>query len=220
MADSGRILPVALGWKTGSPLRDPDMRLRRRLRIDGDSDDGSTSNDSSSSGDTASTPSSIRPCTASSVGARPIISMSVSAANAMNETSKTKRRTSIDSLLSDSSSSIEGYLKTLKISEDRVAAQVPATFNMPDSSDDEEDVEDPISAWVRESHSKDYILSSKKRPLSKWPDLRLPRTLYRQLFDFQRHGVQWMAGLHTEGIGGILGDDMGVSRRYATCLLT
>ena len=46
------------------------------------------------------------------------------------------------------------------------------------------------------------------------PKIRLPKTLFSRLYDHQKVGVQWMASLHAAGVGGILGDDMGmVSRR-------
>jgi len=48
-----------------------------------------------------------------------------------------------------------------------------------------------------------------------WPHdtaFSIPRTLYQQLFDFQVAGVTWLGGLHAQGIGGILGDDMGMVR--------
>ena len=43
-----------------------------------------------------------------------------------------------------------------------------------------------------------------------WPKFRLPGPIFRKLFAYQATGVQWMGGLHHGGIGGILGDDMGM----------
>eukprot|EP00977_Amphora_coffeiformis_P005652 scaffold1189_cov194-Amphora_coffeaeformis.AAC.9 len=62
------------------------------------------------------------------------------------------------------------------------------------------------SAWCQNEDSKDFYLSGEKVRGVPWPDICLPLRLYHQLFSFQRQGVQWMASLHTNGIGGILGD--------------
>ena len=46
----------------------------------------------------------------------------------------------------------------------------------------------------------------------KLPAFSIPSDLYDQLYDFQKDGVAWMAGLHLSKVGGILGDDMGMVR--------
>ena len=41
----------------------------------------------------------------------------------------------------------------------------------------------------------------------------IPKRLFRSLYDYQKSGVQWLAGLyHREVGGGLLGDDMGMGK--------
>lgn len=42
--------------------------------------------------------------------------------------------------------------------------------------------------------------------------LRIPGTLYTQLFDYQKVGVQWLWELHCQRAGGIIGDEMGLGK--------
>jgi superfamily II DNA or RNA helicase len=46
---------------------------------------------------------------------------------------------------------------------------------------------------------------------------RLLPDLEAKLYDYQRHGVQWMFGLWKVGAGGILADDMGLGKTFQTC---
>jgi len=48
------------------------------------------------------------------------------------------------------------------------------------------------------------------------PPFSIPSVLYEKLYDFQKDGVAWMAGLHLPKIGGILGDDMGMGKTFTT----
>ena len=76
-------------------------------------------------------------------------------------------------------------------------------------------------AWVYDYDTREYYLSDLKQNSKstarseesddtdknfvadeKWPNLRLPKKLFEKLFDHQKSGVQWMAGLHRNGIGG------------------
>jgi len=70
------------------------------------------------------------------------------------------------------------------------------------------------SAWKHDAEADEYYLSSGGggRGCDGWPNLRLPTQLYQRLYPHQRIGVQWMASLHRGGIGGILGDDMGLGK--------
>lgn len=92
------------------------------------------------------------------------------------------------------------------------------------SSDDDSYV---VSSDVMKKSSKkkkDYSWSFNKTQRvytlggnDKLPAFSIPSDLYSQLYDFQKEGVAWMAGLHVPKIGGILGDDMGmVSKRQDT----
>ena len=68
--------------------------------------------------------------------------------------------------------------------------------------------EETISAWAYDDETREYFLSDLKHSLNAddemdlWPNLKLPKKLYDQLFDHQKGGVQWMATLHSNGIGG------------------
>ena len=156
-----------------------------------------------------------------------------------------RRKHSIGSILSDSSGELEELFQKTSISKNLLSKPpVEININCYDSSsddesfesekkkriptkktsittksdkddkDDEDDSDD--SAWCQKEGSNDFCLSQKKRPDVDWPDLHLPGPLYKQLYSFQRVGVQWMATLHAGGIGGILGDDMGMGKTYVT----
>ncbi|KAE8794546.1 DNA repair and recombination protein RAD26 [Hordeum vulgare] len=42
--------------------------------------------------------------------------------------------------------------------------------------------------------------------------LRIPGSVYNQLFDYQKVGVQWLWELHCQRAGGIIGDEMGLGK--------
>jgi SNF2 family DNA or RNA helicase len=80
----------------------------------------------------------------------------------------------------------------------------------------------PESAWWYDQDKRHFYLEeSEEEPLDsaannhhhqqqRWPRLSVPMPLFRTLYTHQKSGVEWMAGLHVAGIGGILGDDMGM----------
>ncbi|KAH6603475.1 dna excision repair ercc-6 [Trichoderma cornu-damae] len=43
-------------------------------------------------------------------------------------------------------------------------------------------------------------------------DLKLPGDIYPSLFGYQKTGVQWLAELHKQKVGGIIGDEMGLGK--------
>jgi SNF2 family DNA or RNA helicase len=149
--------------------------------------------------------------------------------------------------MSDSSSSLEGYLRALRIvdappePENIVMSeeQVDVTSDLDDSSsgesEDLEDVEvmdeqvvvelpptrdeeeqagiDVDSAFSLDRSADEVYLSSDiAKNNIQWPAFRVPVTLWKRLYDYQKTGVSWMAGLHANRVGGILGDDMGMVR--------
>ena len=68
--------------------------------------------------------------------------------------------------------------------------------------------------WSFNKRRQEYTISGK----SKTPAFSIPSDLYNKLYDFQKDGIAWMAGLHIPKIGGILGDDMGmVNLTRKTC---
>ena len=69
------------------------------------------------------------------------------------------------------------------------------------------------SAWRRNKHGV-YVLKGKCLINGDfpWPKIYIPAKLYDKLYDHQKIGVQWLASLYSKGIGGILGDDMGLGK--------
>lgn len=110
-------------------------------------------------------------------------------------TSKKKSQIIPDS--PDESMSVEQQqtLKTAK--EETLEAK-----SKPDDGESEED------AWCHDTTTDEYYLSPKKYsiPGVAWPSLRLPSDLYNRLYAHQKIGVQWMASMHSNKIGGLLGD--------------
>jgi SNF2 family DNA or RNA helicase len=162
---------------------------------------------------------------------------------------------------SDSSSSLEGYLRSLRVTDKppepeniQVAEQQEdVNSDLDDSSsgesvefeDDEEQMdeesvvvelpptreeEEQAGIDVDSSFSLDrstnevYLSSDKAKNGVQWPTFRVPVPLWVRLYDYQKTGVSWMAGLHVNRVGGILGDDMGMVRcgacdpRFFSCI--
>lgn len=63
-------------------------------------------------------------------------------------------------------------------------------------------------AWALDTESDVVFLSADQYaiPNVSWPELRIPTELYKRLYSHQKAGVQWMASLYSNRIGGILGD--------------
>lgn len=138
--------------------------------------------------------------------------------------------------LSDSSSSLEGYIRSLKLVDSKEAENkndkqdLPRGAEMNDAvsksskevkdrrssldqnNEFEKEESDMISAWSFDRRHDEYFLCSKAVPNVPWPDLRVPADLFRNLFPHQKVAVQWMASLHENGIGGCLADDMGMGK--------
>lgn len=49
--------------------------------------------------------------------------------------------------------------------------------------------------------------------------LKLPGDIYPSLFDYQKTGVQWLAELYAQKVGGIIGDEMGLGKTGMKSLL-
>jgi hypothetical protein len=88
--------------------------------------------------------------------------------------------------------------QTLKTAKE----ETPEAKPKPDDGESEED------AWCHDTTTDEYYLSPKKYsiPGIAWPSLRLPSDLYNRLYAHQKIGVQWMASMHSNKIGGLLGD--------------
>ena len=72
---------------------------------------------------------------------------------------------------------------------------------------------DGCGCWAIDDDSGDLYLAD--NPDEDWPRVRMPLSLYKNLYQHQRIGVQWMASLHDNVIkGGILADDMGMGKTY------
>lgn len=223
---------------------DPSNQLpgsfKRRIIIDDDSD---SSGDDTTSSSEFQLQSKAKTTTKDNNSDNVVPPISSFGSNKSAPSAGQRRKHSIGSILSDSSGELEELFQKTSISK-KLLSKPPIEININcyDSSSDEEssesknkrnpalkktstttcnkddndDENDPESAWCRKEGSNDFYLSPQKRPDVDWPNLYLPGPLYKQLYSFQRVGVQWMATLHAKGIGGILGDDMGMGKTYVT----
>ena len=73
-------------------------------------------------------------------------------------------------------------------------------------SEGEEEGENDSFAW-KKSKGGHYKLHGECHIAGKvaWPKFNIPEVLFDKLYDHQKIGVQWMASLHAESVGGILG---------------
>lgn len=143
-----------------------------------------------------------------------------------------------DDGLSDSSSSFEGYLQSLRIhsDDDRDSTRSdedtsPAGFfaalgkSLPTKMDDtpkscttvdpstSEDEKDSLEApWAYDKEKDEFYFHVSRDDTVRLPRIRVPAPLFQKLFDYQRVGVLWMGGLHSGRIGGLYGDDMGMGK--------
>ncbi|CAL4977231.1 unnamed protein product [Urochloa decumbens] len=76
---------------------------------------------------------------------------------------------------------------------------------------DDEDGED-IVASVSEDEDQAAEGFDGLPPVILEGGLRIPGTIYEQLFDYQKVGVQWLWELHCQRAGGIIGDEMGLGK--------
>lgn len=88
----------------------------------------------------------------------------------------------------------------------------------PEIQEDSSDFSDVPSARHGKRRRKDGKSSGRKRPKldAEVDDARIFRqpqlVTGTKLKDYQLEGVAWMAGLHENGISGILADDMGLGK--------
>jgi DNA excision repair protein ERCC-6 len=75
----------------------------------------------------------------------------------------------------------------------------------PEEEDGEDQRQDPEEhEWFKPSPDEpDHYLKH---------GLKLPGDIYPALFDYQKTGVQWLAQLYTQQVGGIIGDEMGLGK--------
>ncbi|KAI5004833.1 hypothetical protein ZWY2020_032076 [Hordeum vulgare] len=77
----------------------------------------------------------------------------------------------------------------------------------------DEDVGDAAaSASVSENEDEIIEDSDELPPVILEGGLRIPGSVYTQLFDYQKVGVQWLWELHCQRAGGIIGDEMGLGK--------
>jgi SNF2 family DNA or RNA helicase len=152
---------------------------------------------------------------------------------------------SFDSESEESDSSIESYVPTFKPkARPIVVADADATdsgddesidveYSDPRNSDDEdsfrsakqdfsscsgdENEDNPDAKWSYDRAREELSVASTAD--IKMPKLTVPKKLFKKLFDYQKDGVVWMAGLHHGRIGGLLGDDMGLGKTFQTLTL-
>eukprot|EP00588_Corethron_pennatum_P023615 CAMPEP_0194311314 /NCGR_PEP_ID=MMETSP0171-20130528/8280_1 /TAXON_ID=218684 /ORGANISM="Corethron pennatum, Strain L29A3" /LENGTH=1645 /DNA_ID=CAMNT_0039065349 /DNA_START=32 /DNA_END=4969 /DNA_ORIENTATION=- len=63
--------------------------------------------------------------------------------------------------------------------------------------------------WTHDEERDEFILDDEN---DENPSIRIPRIVFLKLFQHQREGIAWMAQRFKSGIGGILGDDMGMGK--------
>ena len=67
----------------------------------------------------------------------------------------------------------------------------------------------PKAAAVQEALDRFY----REEPAVLLPSgYAMPRHLWEVLYPYQRRGVEWMLGLHAQGVGGIVADEMGLGK--------
>ncbi|KAF7021049.1 hypothetical protein CFC21_034057 [Triticum aestivum] len=87
----------------------------------------------------------------------------------------------------------------------------------------------PGKKWMKANSKKESLLDAASASVSENEDeviegsdglppvileggLRIPGSVYTQLFDYQKVGVQWLWELHCQRAGGIIGDEMGLGK--------
>jgi SNF2 family DNA or RNA helicase len=127
---------------------------------------------------------------------------------------------------SDSDSSLEVFQTTFATKPRRMedASTTSESVIEIEDSDSDKETDDESKAksstespWTYDDTVDEYSLVS--RGQVKMPDFRIPASLFNRLFDHQKDGVAWMAGLHSPGVGGLLGDDMGMGKTYMALTL-
>lgn len=126
---------------------------------------------------------------------------------------------------SDSDSSLEIFTpvftkattKTTFLDDDSSVEIVEETNNMSNCGKKKREPKESETAWTMDRLQSEYFLESTHE--KKMPNFRIPLELYEKMFDHQRSGVSWIAGLHSQKIGGVLGDDMGMGKTYMTLTL-
>ncbi|KAK1661494.1 hypothetical protein QYE76_049653 [Lolium multiflorum] len=78
--------------------------------------------------------------------------------------------------------------------------------------DDEDVGEAAASASVSDNEDEVMEGSDGLPPVILEGGLRIPGSVYGQLFDYQKVGVQWLWELHCQRAGGIIGDEMGLGK--------
>lgn len=84
------------------------------------------------------------------------------------------------------------------------------SYRLDDSLDVENDYPGTAWKWLPPPTEEYTLVSTTGSSSMTYPPYRIPSSLYDCLYEHQKSGVQFMAGLHNGGIGGILGDDMGM----------
>jgi hypothetical protein len=137
--------------------------------------------------------------------------------------------------LSDSSSSLEGYLEKLQISpsevledEETIADGYIAAVEEVSANEGEErgkvKVDDGVEAqlespWAFNKSADEFYFDTSIDKKTRWPKFIVPGWLFRKLYGYQVTGIRWMGGLYFDNIGGVLGDDMGMVGFLTSCYL-
>lgn len=124
----------------------------------------------------------------------------------------------------DSDSSMEAYVPTFKpqvsrpiVDSDASESEGDTLINVEDPDDDAPEDDTSTGKWSYNTDRGEFSIASTIE--TKMPRLTVPKALFNKLFDYQKDGVVWMAGLHNQRIGGLLGDDMGLGKTFQTLTL-
>ena len=119
------------------------------------------------------------------------------------------------SMLDDSSDDDDSTLQKYKpkFEKSRLKKTEYKHISLDFSSSDEDDIsvqrtqrnrgENSKGPWRFNTSRKEYTLSETSDSAA--PNFRIPCHLFDKLYTHQKEGVAWMAGLHKDGIGGLLG---------------
>lgn len=73
--------------------------------------------------------------------------------------------------------------------------------------------QDRSGLTMEEDEDEEWFKPSPDQPDHQFENgLKLPGDIYPSLFDYQKTGVQWLAELYEQNVGGIVGDEMGLGK--------
>ncbi|KAG1370187.1 DNA excision repair protein CSB [Cocos nucifera] len=87
--------------------------------------------------------------------------------------------------------------------------KVDSKEKLPDGSDS---MGDSIASDYGEETQEENTDDGEQSPVILEGGLKIPASIYMNLFDYQKVGIQWLWELHCQRAGGIIGDEMGLGK--------